>query len=287
MTMTELPASLLPTLPGPYYTDPAIFAAEQERIFEHDVVLRRPRLATSPRRRVPDRPGGPGERAGDPVPRTARRGRSSTSAGTAGAKLVRRRRRARSSGPSGACTTPGRTTWTASWSRRPTWSRCRTSTGSSTACAGCTCANGWVTSGSAWPPTRRRSKTTCRAPARNGWATWRRSSATASTSLTVGRRIRYDVRANWKLIIENFMECYHCATIHPELVHVLPEFAGGYAAQYFVGHGAEFGPGVRGLHGRRQRRADHRSPASPRRRTGATSRSPSSRRCSSTWCRTT
>lgn len=34
MTMTELPASLLRTLPGAYYTEPAIFAAEQERIFE-------------------------------------------------------------------------------------------------------------------------------------------------------------------------------------------------------------------------------------------------------------
>jgi Rieske 2Fe-2S family protein len=69
----------------------------------------------------------------------------------------------------------------------------------------------------------------------------------ALDSLEVGRRIRYDVRANWKLIIENFMECYHCATIHPELVHVLPEFAGGYAAQYYVGHGAEFAPDVRGF----------------------------------------
>jgi phenylpropionate dioxygenase-like ring-hydroxylating dioxygenase large terminal subunit len=59
-------------------------------------------------------------------------------------------------------------------------------------------------------------------------------------NLTVGRRISYDVKANWKLIIENFMECYHCATIHPELTRVLPEFAKGYAAQYFVGHGAEF-----------------------------------------------
>ena len=43
--------------------------------------------------------------------------------------------------------------------------------------------------------------------------------------LDVGRRIVYDVAANWKLIVENFMECYHCATIHPELVGVLPEFA--------------------------------------------------------------
>jgi Rieske 2Fe-2S family protein len=65
--------------------------------------------------------------------------------------------------------------------------------------------------------------------------------------LAVGRRIRYDVRANWKLIIENFMECYHCATIHPELTEVLPEFADGYAAQYYVGHGAEFGTGIEGF----------------------------------------
>jgi glycine betaine catabolism A len=66
-------------------------------------------------------------------------------------------------------------------------------------------------------------------------------------SLDVGRRITYDVKANWKLIVENFMECYHCATIHPELTEVLPEFADGYAAQYFVGHGAEFGEDVHGF----------------------------------------
>jgi Rieske 2Fe-2S family protein len=66
-------------------------------------------------------------------------------------------------------------------------------------------------------------------------------------NLAVGRRIVYDVQANWKLIIENFMECYHCATIHPELTEVLPEFADGYAAQYFVGHGAEFGTDVKGF----------------------------------------
>ncbi|MET9125730.1 aromatic ring-hydroxylating oxygenase subunit alpha [Streptomyces sp. NPDC004528] len=65
--------------------------------------------------------------------------------------------------------------------------------------------------------------------------------------LALGRRVRYDVKANWKLIVENFMECYHCATIHPELTEVLPEFAEGYAAQYYVGHGAEFGEEIRGF----------------------------------------
>ncbi|MEV6769907.1 aromatic ring-hydroxylating dioxygenase subunit alpha [Nocardia sp. NPDC051030] len=65
--------------------------------------------------------------------------------------------------------------------------------------------------------------------------------------LAVGKRVVYDVAANWKLIVENFMECYHCAVIHPELVEVLPEFAKGYAAQYFVGHGADFGERIDGF----------------------------------------
>ncbi len=65
--------------------------------------------------------------------------------------------------------------------------------------------------------------------------------------LAVGRRIVYDVQANWKLIVENFMECYHCATIHPELTEVLPEFADGLAAQFFVNHGAAFGADIKGF----------------------------------------
>ena len=74
-----------------------------------------------------------------------------------------------------------------------------------------------------------------------------RSSATASTTSPWAGASSYDVQANWKLIVENFMECYHCATIHPELTEVLPEFADGYAAQYYVGHGAEFGGEIEGF----------------------------------------
>jgi glycine betaine catabolism A len=65
--------------------------------------------------------------------------------------------------------------------------------------------------------------------------------------LALGQRITYDVAANWKLIVENFMECYHCAAIHPELTGVLPEFTAGLAAQYYVGHGALFAPGASGF----------------------------------------
>jgi Rieske 2Fe-2S family protein len=43
--------------------------------------------------------------------------------------------------------------------------------------------------------------------------------------LTV-RRIEYDVRANWKLILQNYNECLHCPTIHPELSTKLPYTSG-------------------------------------------------------------
>ncbi len=42
--------------------------------------------------------------------------------------------------------------------------------------------------------------------------------------LAVGARVEYDVAANWKLIYENFQECYHCSNIHPELVATVPQF---------------------------------------------------------------
>lgn len=47
--------------------------------------------------------------------------------------------------------------------------------------------------------------------------------------LRVGHRIEYSVRANWKVILENYNECYHCAGVHPELCKIVPAFrkAGG------------------------------------------------------------
>ncbi len=44
--------------------------------------------------------------------------------------------------------------------------------------------------------------------------------------LTTVRRIAYDVKANWKLVLQNYNECLHCPTIHPMLAKVLP-FASG------------------------------------------------------------
>jgi glycine betaine catabolism A len=44
--------------------------------------------------------------------------------------------------------------------------------------------------------------------------------------LRAARRIDYDVRANWKVIFENYSECYHCPTVHPALVKLSPADSG-------------------------------------------------------------
>ena len=47
--------------------------------------------------------------------------------------------------------------------------------------------------------------------------------------LRTAKQIAYDVQANWKIIAENYNECYHCGPVHPELCEIVPDFksAGG------------------------------------------------------------
>ncbi len=47
--------------------------------------------------------------------------------------------------------------------------------------------------------------------------------------LRMARKISYDVATNWKIVMENYNECYHCGPIHPELCDLVPDFkrAGG------------------------------------------------------------
>jgi Rieske 2Fe-2S family protein len=48
--------------------------------------------------------------------------------------------------------------------------------------------------------------------------------------VTAGRH-SYDAAANWKILTENYHECYHCPSIHPELCRVSPPKSGeNYAA---------------------------------------------------------
>jgi Rieske 2Fe-2S family protein len=46
------------------------------------------------------------------------------------------------------------------------------------------------------------------------------------SELMVGHKARYEVKANWKLVFQNYSECLHCPTIHPELSTVLPYRSG-------------------------------------------------------------
>ena len=45
-------------------------------------------------------------------------------------------------------------------------------------------------------------------------------------SLVTARVAQYDVEANWKVIVENYQECYHCSMIHPELCRISPPNSG-------------------------------------------------------------
>jgi Rieske 2Fe-2S family protein len=40
--------------------------------------------------------------------------------------------------------------------------------------------------------------------------------------LLLGARHEYELQANWKIVVENYNECYHCTEIHPELCRVTP-----------------------------------------------------------------
>src|SRR4051812_30260556 len=44
-----------------------------------------------------------------------------------------------------------------------------------------------------------------------------RFAAWGMADLRLGRRIVYDVKANWKLIVLNYNECLHCPNLHPAL----------------------------------------------------------------------
>jgi Rieske 2Fe-2S family protein len=45
--------------------------------------------------------------------------------------------------------------------------------------------------------------------------------------LVTGATLQYDVAANYKVLLENYNECYHCGPVHPELCRLVPAFAGG------------------------------------------------------------
>jgi Rieske 2Fe-2S family protein len=45
-------------------------------------------------------------------------------------------------------------------------------------------------------------------------------------ALLAYRRVNYDVECNWKLVVQNYSECYHCPLVHPALVKLSPPTSG-------------------------------------------------------------
>jgi Rieske 2Fe-2S family protein len=50
--------------------------------------------------------------------------------------------------------------------------------------------------------------------------------------LRVGHRQVYEIEANWKIVHDNFNECLHCPTVHPELVRIVPMYRKGMVVDY-------------------------------------------------------
>ncbi len=51
-------------------------------------------------------------------------------------------------------------------------------------------------------------------------------SAYRPEDLVIVDRHSYELSTNWKVIAENYQECYHCSTIHPELSRISPPTSG-------------------------------------------------------------
>ncbi len=57
------------------------------------------------------------------------------------------------------------------------------------------------------------------------------------SELRIARTIRYELNCNWKLILQNYQECYHCPGVHPLLTKLTPV----QSAQHDISDGAVIG----------------------------------------------
>ncbi len=62
-------------------------------------------------------------------------------------------------------------------------------------------------------------------------ATGRDLQANNVAGAKIAARKTYRVRANWKILLENFLECYHCATVHPEYSRAMAGASTSYMSE--------------------------------------------------------
>lgn len=64
--------------------------------------------------------------------------------------------------------------------------------------------------------------------------------------LRIARTTTLEIAANWKIVVENYRECLHCPTVHPELVDMVPAYRHGSVqeAEPRPDHGVGIKPGA-------------------------------------------
>jgi Rieske 2Fe-2S family protein len=67
--------------------------------------------------------------------------------------------------------------------------------------------------------------------------------------LRIGKRIVAEVRANWKVLAENFSECFHCPPVHPEFCAIVTSYqeAGAWGLRGGAEERAEYKAGAQTL----------------------------------------
>jgi phenylpropionate dioxygenase-like ring-hydroxylating dioxygenase large terminal subunit len=67
--------------------------------------------------------------------------------------------------------------------------------------------------------------------------------------LRIGKRVVLDVAANWKLLAENFSECFHCPPVHPEFCRIVTAYqeAGAWGLRGGTEAKPEYKPGAQTL----------------------------------------
>ncbi len=62
------------------------------------------------------------------------------------------------------------------------------------------------------------------------------------------RRLDYELACNWKIVCENYSECYHCPGVHPQLSRLSDLTSGGFeAGEHYNGGPMQLRPGAQTL----------------------------------------
>jgi len=61
-------------------------------------------------------------------------------------------------------------------------------------------------------------------------------------ALEFSRRVDYEVDANWKIVIENYLECYHCPVAHPRFSRVVDVDPDAYTLEASEWYSSQVGP---------------------------------------------